>query len=585
MSVLLAVASLERVISPVIAATKAAGAAASFFALIDAPALDRGGLKKPEASSVASITFKDVIFAYPSRPHVKVLDEMNVTFETGKLTAIVGPSVSGKSTVVGLLERWYDLSQPIRDDGVSSSESDREVTEKDPSHDTENPITLSGNISIGGHNISSLYTKWWRSQIGLVQQEPFIFNDTIRNNVTHGLIGSRFEHESEEVKMKLVKDACEEAFAAEYIDRLPQGYETLVGESGIKLSGGQRQRLAIARSIIKRPQILIFDEATSAIDVRGERKVQEALDRVAKNRTTVTIAHRLSTIKKADKIVVVKKGRVVEQGSHDELIQLEGVYHGLVFAQKLTLESPTEEEEEEEVFPEANDLALNPTTSRGEHHDKDDTEVGIQEVGYQNRGVFNSFGPLLIEQKRHLIWLYLTILGALGAAVAPPLHAYLMAQVVTVFESVTDNALTSGTSYWSQRFLYLAIGVGVAYLIVGWASNSFSQHVSCTYRQEYFESITTQPISFFDHENHSVGTLVSRVSGDPIQLQEMMGINMAMAMIAMISVVGCIAISFSFGWKLSLVAIVSALPVILAASFYRLRFEIQFEKMNAAVFA
>merc|ERR1712000_688974 len=145
--------------------------------------------------------------------------------------------------------------------------------------------------------------------------------------------------------MGLVKEACVEAFADEFIDKLPDRYDTLVGDSGARLSGGQRQRIAIARSIVRKPKILILDEATSAIDVRGERIVQAALDRVAKGRTTITIAHRLSTIKKADRIVVLKKGKVVESGTHESLIAAEGVYNGLVQAQALSMGEGTDASE------------------------------------------------------------------------------------------------------------------------------------------------------------------------------------------------------------------------------------------------
>lgn len=221
MSVLLAVSSLSQIITPVIAATKAAGAATSFFALIDSPGVKSGGLKSPEVSAKADIVLEDIVFAYPSRPHVKVLNQLNVTFETGKLTAIVGSSGSGKSTIVGLLERWYELSTPLDIDSTSTLSSAKDSAIQSSVTEKAEPISLGGNISIGGHDISNLDLKWWRSQIGLVQQEPFIFNDTIRNNVAQGLIGTPYEHADNDTKFKLVKEACEEAFAAEYIDRLP----------------------------------------------------------------------------------------------------------------------------------------------------------------------------------------------------------------------------------------------------------------------------------------------------------------------------------------------------------------------------
>jgi ATP-binding cassette subfamily B (MDR/TAP) protein 1 len=171
------------------------------------------------------------------------------------------------------------------------------------------------------------------------------FNHSIFNNIAFGLLGSKWETEPEEVKAKLVEGACKEAFADEFIARLPQGYMTMVGERGIKLSGGQRQRLAIARSIIKRPSILILDEATSSIDVRAERVVQAALDNVSQSRTTIVIAHRLSTIRKADHIIVLQNGTKVEEGSHDDLISnTEGIYHSLAHAQHIdSVSSPQDE--------------------------------------------------------------------------------------------------------------------------------------------------------------------------------------------------------------------------------------------------
>jgi ATP-binding cassette, subfamily B (MDR/TAP), member 1 len=361
------------------------------------------GLKDPEVSATEDITFDSVNFAYPSRPHVKVLDNLSLRFERGKITAIVGASGSGKSTIVGLLERWYDLDLEKRyklpPSAIKDKKADKEK-EKDKQSPEEplTPVALSGTISIGKQNLDDLDLKWWRSQIGLVQQEPFIFNDTIYRNVEFGLIGSQWENESVETKKRLVEEACKEAFADEFITRLPSGYETQVGDAGIKLSGGQRQRLAIARSIIKRPKILILDEATSSIDVRGEQLVQAALDKVSEGRTTITIAHRLSTIKKADKIIVLRKGKLVEEGTHDSLLADEdGVYWALVNAQKLSMgdgfagecdliESSTEP------------LHQSVSTASGEA-----TAADVGEV-WKRKSFFGSFGFLLYEQRENWPW-------------------------------------------------------------------------------------------------------------------------------------------------------------------------------------
>lgn len=404
MSVMMLTFSLTQTAAPIIAATKAASAAADFFAVIDAPKPIITGLRDPEASATEDITFDSVNFAYPSRPHVKVLDDLSLRFERGKITAIVGASGSGKSTIVGLLERWYDLDlekryqlpkSAVKDKKAGKDKDDEE--KKTIDEESQIPVALSGKIMIGDNNLDGLDLPWWRSQIGIVQQEPFIFNSTIYQNVEYGLIGTELEHESEETKRKLVEDACKEAFADEFIVKLPLKYDTQVGDAGIKLSGGQRQRLAIARSIVKRPKILILDEATSSIDVRGERLVQAALDKVSEGRTTITIAHRLSTIKKADKIIVLRKGKLIEEGTHDSLLANEdGVYWALVNAQKISMG---------EDFAEESDLIE--STIEPLHRNMSsasDVNYAEAEEAYVPKGFFGSFGFLLAEQTGNWPW-------------------------------------------------------------------------------------------------------------------------------------------------------------------------------------
>lgn len=235
---MMTVFSLERISNPLMAIGKASVAACEFFVVIDAPLPSKGHLKAPEVSASEDIVLKDVTFAYPSRPHVKILDNLNLRIEAGKLTAIVGPSGSGKSTIVGLIERWYTL----RDQYVIAKAKEQEKKKKkkskkskkeDDDEEDENAaaeespeetgpiVDLSGTVETSGHNIDEIELKWWRSQIGLVQQEPFLFNDTVYQNVANGLVGSQWQDEPKERKMELVKEACAEAFADEFIDKLP----------------------------------------------------------------------------------------------------------------------------------------------------------------------------------------------------------------------------------------------------------------------------------------------------------------------------------------------------------------------------
>ncbi|KAH0543228.1 hypothetical protein FGG08_002392 [Glutinoglossum americanum] len=567
-SVLMAVMTMSMVVAPITAMVKATSASSELFATIDAPAPNTTGLKDPDASAHEDITFKGVNFAYPSRPDVQVLEELNLSFEAGKITAIVGPSGSGKSTIVGLLERWYD----IRPESFLNKEPNElsETKESDTEHSR-------GSIKVGNHGIYDLDLKWWRSQIGLVQQEPFLFNDTIFQNVAYSLVGSRWENEDEPTKLALVKEACSEAFADEFIDKLPQGYDTKVGESGIKLSGGQRQRIAIARSIVKRPDLLILDEATSSIDVRSERIVQEALDRVSKNRTTIVIAHRLSTIKKADKIVVLSKGKVVQEGTHEGLLEdVDGVYYKLVNAQALSMEDENSKSGEDVGSATSSDI--HPTyTNKSERSRRGSTLAGdgVGDPEYKQKGIARSFGLILYEQRKYWILFLLTLIGTMGSGAAYSLQAYIFANITMVF-TYTGKKLIHGGNFWSLMFFIEAICVGIFYIALGWSSHSTSV---------YFDGIIRKRIVFFDGEENSSGTLVSRLSTDPTQLQELMGINMAMAFIAAFNVMGSVAISFAFGWKLTLVGLFAATPLIFVAGFMRIRFEIQFEKLNAKVYA
>ena len=232
------------------------------------------------------IRFENASFTYDGER--KILKNIDVTIQKGKTIAIVGESGAGKSTLVDLIPRFYDVTE--------------------------------GAISIDGTNIKHISTKSLRSLIGFVNQEPILFNDTIFNNIAFGVEGATMEK---------VIEAAKIANAHEFILEKADGYETNIGDRGIMLSGGQRQRISIARAILKNPPILILDEATASLDTESEKLVQEALDRLMSNRTTIAIAHRLSTIKNSDEILVMKEGMIVERGKHEDLIALGGYYKRL----------------------------------------------------------------------------------------------------------------------------------------------------------------------------------------------------------------------------------------------------------------
>uniref|UniRef100_A0A8B9ZJQ8 ATP-binding cassette sub-family B member 5 n=1 Tax=Anas platyrhynchos TaxID=8839 RepID=A0A8B9ZJQ8_ANAPL len=236
----------------------------------------------------------NVKFNYPTRPEVKILQGLNLKVEKGQTLALVGSSGCGKSTVVQLLERFYD--------------------------------PLSGEIVFDDKNSKTVNIQWLRSHIGIVSQEPILFDCTIAENIAYG-------DNSREVPHEEIVSAAKEANIHSFIDSLPDKYNTRVGDKGTQLSGGQKQRIAIARALVRKPQILLLDEATSALDTESEKIVQEALDKAREGRTCIVIAHRLSTIQNADKIAVIQNGKVVEQGTHQQLLAEKGIYYSLVNVQ------------------------------------------------------------------------------------------------------------------------------------------------------------------------------------------------------------------------------------------------------------
>jgi subfamily B ATP-binding cassette protein MsbA len=265
--------------------------AESVFHLLDLPLEQDAGIILADKAR-GELQFKEVSFAY--RDGAEVLHHINCTIEAGTTVALVGHSGSGKTTIASLLPRFYELSTGC--------------------------ITLD-DIPLNQLNLISL-----REQMALVSQQVTLFNDTLANNIAYG--------RSDVSRQQIIK-AAQQAYADDFISLLPEGYDTRVGENGVLLSGGQRQRIAIARAILKDAPILILDEATSALDSESEQYIQAALEEVMKNRTTVVIAHRLSTIKKADKIIVMSHGRIVEQGTHQQLLELKGHYAQLYNVQQL----------------------------------------------------------------------------------------------------------------------------------------------------------------------------------------------------------------------------------------------------------
>lgn len=226
-SVIIVVSAVSFIANPIIALSKAIAASARYFSVIDAPPVKTEGIRDVDLASCRELAFKDVTFSYPTRPGVTILDNLSLVFPTGRVTALVGPSGCGKSTIIALLERWYQLSDQldrskVKETKEKEKEKDSEIKDEKYEADKEERKENAGFIMIGSHCIDELDLKWWRSQIGLVQQEPFSFNTSIFRNVAFGLVGSQWENEQEDVQRQLVIEACCEAFADEFIEKLPE---------------------------------------------------------------------------------------------------------------------------------------------------------------------------------------------------------------------------------------------------------------------------------------------------------------------------------------------------------------------------
>ncbi|MFP4600867.1 MAG: ABC transporter ATP-binding protein [Persicimonas sp.] len=274
---------------------KAVGAAERVFELIDRlPDFDTPDHPHTEPPDTGHIHFEAVTFRYPTRPEIRALHGVSFEVRPGEKVALVGPSGSGKSTIANLIARFYDPQE--------------------------------GTVSVDGRDIRHWDPDVLRGAIGMVSQEPVLFSGTIRDNVLYGRLDATDQE---------VIDALKAANAWEFVSEFPDGLDNIIGERGVRLSGGQKQRVAIARAVLKDPTILVLDEATSALDVESEALVQAALETLMEGRTTVIIAHRLSTIANADRVVVLDHGRVVEQGTHAELMGGDDVYRRLVESQQL----------------------------------------------------------------------------------------------------------------------------------------------------------------------------------------------------------------------------------------------------------
>ncbi|KAL1550313.1 ABC transporter B member 11 [Salvia divinorum] len=502
-----------------------------------------------------NIEFRDVHFSYPARPNEQIFRGLNLSISSGLTVALVGQSGSGKSTVISLIERFYD-----------------------PQH---------GEVLIDGINLKQLQLKWIRSKIGLVSQEPVLFTASIKDNIAYGKDGATLEE---------IRAAAEQANAAKFIDKLPQGLDTMVGEHGTQLSGGQKQRVAIARAILKDPRILLLDEATSALDAESERVVQEALDRIMVNRTTVVVAHRLSTVRNANMIVVIHQGKVVEKGTHSVLLEdPQGAYSQLIRLQEVNRDTSEyvkgKERSDTSVDLERSQssqrMSLTRSISRGSsssrHHSLPftiglpATTLSVSESALE-KSDHESSEKLPKVPLRRLANLNkpetpVLIAGALFAIINGsilPIFGILISSVIeSFFESPSE--LRKDTKFWAIIFMVLGVVSLIAYpartYLFGVAGNKLIRRI----RLMCFEKVVNMEVGWFDEGEHSSGIIGARLSADAATIRALVGDALAQMVQDLSSLVAGLAIAFQASWQLALIILVM-LPLIGANGYVQIKF-------------
>jgi ATP-binding cassette subfamily B (MDR/TAP) protein 1 len=530
----------------------ATAAAGKIFSIIErqSPVKTPEDPDTPIPRGSGEVVLRNVSHVYPSRPDVRVLNGFSITIEARKTTALVGASGSGKSTVAGLIERFY--------------------------------LPVEGTISLDGVDISSVDVQQLRRQIGYVGQEPTIFRMSIYENIVLGLIGTAEYGLPKEEKMKLVVKAAQTANAHDFITSLQDQYDSDVGERGGRLSGGQKQRIAIARAIIRDPPLLILDEATSALDTQSEATVQIGLDKASVGRTVLTIAHRLSTIKNADQIIVMDQGQAREQGTYDSLMQDSDIFKKLVEAQ-VALHSVTAEDLQDSDSPNHSDSLK----SEVEHapdfdSDKEKERKFSSQTQSNEPDIGEDIGPS-VTKARVAIWtimgpftrqnlpcLILGIFGAIISGAGQPAQSVLLGKsIVTLSQPLTQRTqIESDISFWSWMYFLLALVLFMSNSVQGFALSWFSESLICHIRETVFRTALRQDIPFFEaNENQALSThLPSQVT----QLAALFGPTLGTILSVVTTIIGAFALSLSLEWKLALVCI-SLVPILLACGFLRLK--------------
>ncbi|XP_057763469.1 ABC transporter B family member 2-like [Arachis stenosperma] len=525
LNVVIAGLSLGQAAPDISAFIRAKAAAYPIFEMIERDTISKRSSGRKLSKLEGRIQFKDVCFSYPSRPDVTVFNHLCLDIPAGKIVALVGGSGSGKSTVISLVERFYE--------------------------------PLSGQILLDRNDIRELDLKWLRQQIGLVNQEPALFATSIKENILYG---------KDDATLEELKRAVKLSDAQSFINNLPERLETQVGERGIQLSGGQKQRIAISRAIVKNPSILLLDEATSALDAESEKSVQEALDRVMVGRTTVIVAHRLSTIRNADMIAVVQGGKIVETGNHEELMSNPtSVYASLVQLQEASslqrLPSVGPSLGRQSSIKYSRELSRTTTSFGGSFRsDKDsigricDEENASKPKHVSARRLYSMIGP---------DWVY-GVFGTLCAFVAGaqmPLFALGISHALVSYYMDWDT-----TKHEVKKIAFLFCGGAVITITVHAIEHLcfgiMGERLTLRVRERMFSAILKNEIGWFDDTSNTSSMLSSRLETDATLLRTIVVDRSTILLQNVALVVASFIIAFMLNWRITLV-VLATYPLII----------------------
>ncbi|XP_026765038.2 ATP-dependent translocase ABCB1-like isoform X1 [Galleria mellonella] len=511
----------------------ASGAGAQIFNLIDNvptinPLLNQGTVPK---TIKGNIELNNVFFHYPSRPDIPILKGVSLTVKHGQTVALVGHSGCGKSTIIQLISRYYDV--------------------------------IDGNVRIDNNDVRHLSVRWLREQIGLVGQEPVLFNTTIRENIRYG---------REDATDSEIEQCARQANAHQFIMKLPNGYDTLVGERGASLSGGQKQRIAIARALIRNPRILLLDEATSALDNASEAKVQKALDKAQEGRTTIVVAHRLSTIRNVDVIYVFKAGTVVEVGNHEELIKKKGHYYDMIMMQS----APGADIDNVEKPNLTRELSV-----RSNKDDEDEyVEEKMNEKDKEEHVPDISFWEVIKLNKPEWKSVTAASVCSLMSGFAMPVLAIILGDFVGVLSNENEDEVAAEVRKYALIFVGVGVFSGITNFITVFFYGIAGEHLTERLRRLMFQKLLQQEIGFYDDKNNSTGALCAKLSGEAAAVQGATGQRIGTVLQALGTFGFALGLALFYEWRVGLVAFTFA--PIMAAILYKEGRMVSAESFGAA---